>query len=126
MSWNPLKFSSFLTRLCVYVTILALTVSACAPQPPQEAVALVMSEVASWWFPLEVANIQVTKSHPVELTATDRANGIEEIWCITVTLLVNRGIWEHDDRWKWEEQKQTWLAKKQYGQWIVEFCEEGC
>lgn len=75
---------------------------------------------------MEVANIQVTKSHPVELTATDRANGIEEIWCIAVTLLVNRGIWEHDDRWKWEEQEQTWLAKKQDGQWIVEFCEEGC
>ena len=75
---------------------------------------------------MEVSNVEIKEAHPVKLTADDVANGIEEAWCITVSLLVNRGIWEHDNRWKWEEQEQTWLAMKQYGQWIVKFCEEGC
>ena len=108
--------------------ILILTISGCSlqPPPPEEATALVLSEVPSWWFPLEVSNVQIKEAHRAKLTAADKTNGIEEAWCITVSLFVNRGIWEHDNRWKWEEREQTWLATKQYGQWIVEFCEEGC
>ncbi len=82
--------------------------------------------VASWWFPLEISNIQIKGAHPVEITAVDQANGVEEAWCITVTLLINRRRWEHDESWKWEDQEQAWLATKQHGQWMVEFCEQGC